>query len=367
MSRLREAISGVLNAIAPAPGPRLTPWLKAELAKAPLTVVDVGAAMGVDARWAGLGDRTCRFITFEPDERSAITETETTLAFPVALGAKKGRETLRLTVGPFASSLHAHNHAFIDRFAVAPWHAPAGEVELEVEKLDTLMKSRTGWTPDFVKTDVEGFDLDVLKGAAATLKSALGVQAEVSFVERHLNSPYFADIDAFLRSQGFVLFQLSREEWVRRNGLFGPGSRAQLIWGDAVYFRDLPGLAVLLNAAPDHDALFLRLMALLLAFDAHDFAREVLDQRRARLSPRLAQELDSALSASARGPALFTLRRLITSLIAALLFLAAAPFGARLRGVFGAILADQTGPLLRRLYRASQRTGLERSCIADPL
>jgi FkbM family methyltransferase len=95
---------------------------------------------------------------------------------------------------------------------------------------------------DFMKLDVQGAELMVLKGAERVLKDVSVIQVEVEFLEIYENQPLFADVDRFLRSQGFAF-----------HTFLGFGSRCfrpmlvnndpnkgirQLLWSDAVYVRD---------------------------------------------------------------------------------------------------------------------------------
>ena len=95
---------------------------------------------------------------------------------------------------------------------------------------------------DFLKLDVQGAELTVLQGAERVLKDVSVVQVEVEFVELYENQPLFADVDRFLRGQGFTF-----------HTFMGFGSRCfkpmlanndpnrgmkQLLWSDAVYVRD---------------------------------------------------------------------------------------------------------------------------------
>lgn len=342
------------------------------LAQNPLTIVDVGAAMGVDERWAALGADTCRFVTFEPDKRSQDRQATGALVFGTALADEKGSRTLFLTSAPFASSLMRHNQSLLRRFAVWEWHQPAGEAEVAVERLDSCLKSRPDWRPDFIKTDAEGADLDVLKGAETALQSALGVQVEVAFVERHLGAPLFGEIDAFLRQRGFTLFQLAREHWLRRNGVFGPNSRPQLIWADAAYFRDLDAFRAMIAAESGQDAkeaILMKFVAVLLVYGCHDYAVEVVDHiaESGLVKVAVCDDLRSAILASSRGPGGFVLRGLLAAALASVIFLLALPFGSRARGAARRLVSQQSSALLHYLHRGSTRTGLARSCVSDPL
>ncbi len=95
---------------------------------------------------------------------------------------------------------------------------------------------------DFIKIDVQGSELSILQNALRALSTTVLIQIEVEFVELYQGQPMFADVDSFLRSQGFQF-----------HTFLGFGSRAfkplapksdvnvgfrQYLWSDAVYVRD---------------------------------------------------------------------------------------------------------------------------------
>src|SRR5258708_22399393 len=84
----------------------LAPHLLRCLRRRPMNVIDVGGAMGPDARWRSLPADCMRFMTFEPDARSSeqLGRGSGTgdLIMPVALADTPGERTLFLTEGPFA-------------------------------------------------------------------------------------------------------------------------------------------------------------------------------------------------------------------------------------------------------------------------
>jgi hypothetical protein len=95
---------------------------------------------------------------------------------------------------------------------------------------------------DLLKIDVQGGELGVIKGAERHLKNAVMVLTEVEFVEMYSGQPLFADIDAELRRQGFVIHMLGALQGrafkpISVNGNPERGLN-QLIWSDAVYVKD---------------------------------------------------------------------------------------------------------------------------------
>jgi FkbM family methyltransferase len=278
-SPLKRAFLGLFEAVAPAPRLRLTNAVRERLVANPLTIVDVGAVFGPDKRWIQLGPRTCRFITFEPDKRSQAELSEggpfTILALPTAIGGEAGERILHLTKGEFASSLYPPNRAVLGAFATWSWHESIGTQPVTVDTLDGVLNNHPDWRPDFIKTDIEGADLEALLGGEQAVARALGVQVEAAFIERNIGAPLFSDIDQHLRERGFTLFQLIREHWLRRNGVRGVGSRPQLIWADVVYFRDAPGFIGRLAKASDPEVLLVKFIALLLVYGHFDYATEI--------------------------------------------------------------------------------------------
>ena len=92
---------------------------------------------------------------------------------------------------------------------------------------------------DFLKIDVQGYELSVLKGAKNSLKDVIGIEVEVEFAKIYKDQPCFTSIHEFLESQGFTLFDLRRTYWNRDAGESCKlPLKGQLIFGDALYFRD---------------------------------------------------------------------------------------------------------------------------------
>jgi len=370
---LKSAFYGFFETLLPLGQVRLSAGFQRRLVANPLIIVDVGAVFGPDPRWIQLGERTCRFVTFEPDERSIAKHSDDgpfeMLELSTALGNEQGRRTLYLTVGPFASSLYPPNQAVLGQYANWPWHESAGTDEVSIDRLDACLADRPEWTPDFIKTDVEGADLDVLMGAEKALGTALGLQVEAAFVERNVGAPLFADIDIFLRARGFTLFQLIREHWVRTKTQIGPRSRPQLIWADVIYFRETPEMLARLAAAsePQREALLVKFVALLLVHGYHDFASLIVKKALAvgHCSSDLAVDCEASIAASVAHPRGFLLRAWTATILASLLRVIALPFGRAARRQMRDLYTKQASQLFFQLYRESMRGGLDRSGITD--
>ncbi|MDX2306652.1 MAG: FkbM family methyltransferase [Hyphomicrobium sp.] len=340
----------------------------------PVELVDVGGAMGIDPRWAPLRPGLLRVMSFDPDARSHSGMEKKAVSgdvvVPVGLAGTAGRRRLHLTSGEFASSLYPPNMDVLRSYCVAPWYAPSGEAEISVETLDAALGGTPEWSPDFVKVDVEGADLEVLKGGPSALGRAFGVQIEVSIVPRNTGAPLLPEIDAWMREQGFLPWFVMREHWVRSNLVHGATSRPQAAWADIVYFRPLAWcLDVLgtLDGEGARSAALARWIAILLVYNAHDTALELVERvRSVGLVPGSTLDaLDLSVRRSVRPLGRYTLRGLaallLSVVIAALLLL----LGRRGAVLGSRLIALQAAPLFDALSRAASRAGPGGGCIAD--
>jgi hypothetical protein len=91
-----------------------------------------------------------------------------------------------------------------------------------------------------LQLDVQGAELQVLKGASQIVgNSVLAIQTEVNFSELYINQPLFFEVDKYLRSSEFTLFDLDVARRIRRNSPLKSTRRpGQLLWADAYYVRD---------------------------------------------------------------------------------------------------------------------------------
>ncbi|AFY80053.1 FkbM family methyltransferase [Oscillatoria acuminata] len=161
---------------------------------------------------------------------------------PLALGRSVGESTLYVTKDPMCSSLYPPNEPYLDRFAgLSELVNLDFTLEIETTTLDSFCELADIQEVDFLQVDVQGADLDVLEGASRVLKTTvLAVQVEVEFSPLYLNQPLFADVDSYLRKEGFTLFDLATSYRPRkRSPLLSRTHPGQLLWGEAFYFRDL--------------------------------------------------------------------------------------------------------------------------------
>lgn len=211
-----------------------------------ITIADIGA--GDDPKSpVGLEGLTQLCVTgdavlygFDGDERSfgAVEglQNENRHYLPHFIG-DGGEHIFYETNSPFTGSLYPPNRALIDQFNFL------GDVmrvqrtfPVQTRRLDDIVEVPP---VDAMKLDVQGAELDVLRGATRQLETTLLIQSEVEFVPLYENQALYGDIDAFLREQGFlVLFFSHIHRRVMRPAFSRQMPGAQALWTDAIFIRD---------------------------------------------------------------------------------------------------------------------------------
>ncbi|MGE4063814.1 MAG: FkbM family methyltransferase [Rhodospirillaceae bacterium] len=209
----------------------------------PLTIVDVGAASLDKADpYHVLAERTAsHIIGFEPDHKiCAALNAAGKLRhsyFPFAIGAG-GPAKLHVTRAGANSSLYAPNADLLKHFtSLADMLVVEQQRHVETHRLDDVVGTKE---IDFLKIDVPGGEMDVLKGAARLLPTALAVELEVEFLAMYQGAPLFGDVDAHMRAAGFQLHTFLDVYRPVYTPFSETGARAsQTMWADAVYVPDV--------------------------------------------------------------------------------------------------------------------------------
>lgn len=219
--------------------------------QSPLVVIDIGARGGFEKQW-DLYENQIQLIGFEPDvdechRLNAEEHRPNREYFPLAIGEKRGWRDLNIQPHVSSCSFYESDPDFLSRFADG-WKdlIPKKVESIPTTTLDIFTKESLIENIDFIKLDTEGAELDIFRGASNTLKSVLGLSTEAVFTPWRRGMPTFTDIDLFLRSMGFVLYDLPVFRWARRtlspqmfaNRVPGPTPNGQVIWTQAIYFRD---------------------------------------------------------------------------------------------------------------------------------
>lgn len=87
-------------------------------------------------------------------------------------------------------------------------NAPYDVTMLPMHTLDKVIAERNIPKVSLLKLDVQGFELEVLRGARETLKNTEVILLEVSFLPFNKDCPLFNDVINFMKEQGFLVYDI---------------------------------------------------------------------------------------------------------------------------------------------------------------
>ena len=184
------------------------------------TVLDVGANRGQFALFAMHRFPDARVLCFEPvpAARKKLGEVlslanHDSRVFEFAATATDGVATIRVARDDAISSLLPPTPAQLEAF---PASETVAELEVKTTRLDRAVTNLGLESPILLKVDVQGTELEVLRGSEALLEQIDTVLVEVSFVELFQGQAMADEVLEFLRSRSFRLTEFCSPIWDRR-------------------------------------------------------------------------------------------------------------------------------------------------------
>ncbi len=175
---------------------------------APKTVLDIGANAGQFARKVLASLPDCTVHSFEPlpgpfaQLRSLAAQHPGLHGHNFALGDQDGGAVIHTGDYTASSSLLKPAQHLNDSM---PQAMPGKDAEIAIRRLDDWAAETNLDAPLFIKLDVQGYELQVIRGGGQTLKRACAVLSELSFVELYEGQPLIGDVIAAMAERGFRL------------------------------------------------------------------------------------------------------------------------------------------------------------------
>lgn len=259
---------------------KLNKQLEVILCGSGISLVDIGAAGGLQDRWkpfSGFVD----LVAVEPDPRAkeSIEKLESTSLRSLhrvnsPLASTHRELNFYLCKNPRQSSVLKPNGKHFAKYNDGhKWNVEKVE-NMSAITLDSALASKI--QPDFLKLDTQGSELDILQGATATLRSCLGIEVEVEFREMYQSQPLFGDVSKFLIDNEFDFIDFvafGKWERSRPDGL--RTFLGELIHADALFLRS-PESTVDLAKKLNDPVLIRRYLALLFIYLRSDMMRATL-------------------------------------------------------------------------------------------
>jgi len=173
-------------------------------------IVDVGGASGVTARLFSQNFNQTKIWVFEPIKsnydllNSMAKENSNLVIIPKAAGNKKEKTFINKANRITSSSLYELN---VDEKSeiFSKILQPEGREEIEITTLDDTLPDKN---ISILKLDVQGYELEVLKGSMHALERTVLIVLEMNNHDGYKGAPKYFEIDNFLRDKNFVLFDM---------------------------------------------------------------------------------------------------------------------------------------------------------------
>jgi FkbM family methyltransferase len=250
-----------------------------------LKLADVGSRKGYENHWQAFIP-CLQVIGFEAsleecEKLNKENKDKFVKHLPYALGEREEEKAFHIYKNAPSSSFFYPNEPLVSRFADKTNLSTNTKVVLKISTLDDILEKENFPEIDFLKMDVEGFELSVLKGAKNALKSNIfGIQLEFSFSELRKDEPLFPEVALFLKDCGFHLFDISAVR-LGRGSFFDnplPKQHGQVVGGHALFFKDVCSKSddeLAISNSMD-DAKLLKLACCMELYGLPDCASEVL-------------------------------------------------------------------------------------------
>lgn len=197
------------------------------------TIFDVGANRGQSAMSFLDYFPSASIESFEPDPRTyaelqiATRQHQRITTHCLALGAADSSAKLNLSKASEGNSL-LRSASDMPPNVGGAWTQHVGDVQVQVQRLDTFCLEHAIGQIDVLKSDTQGFELQVLHGAGDMLKRSTvrAVYVEVVFVPLYEGQGEFIDIYMSLTSRGYHLVDFYNQSHAPDGGL---------VWCDALF------------------------------------------------------------------------------------------------------------------------------------
>tara|TARA_B100000795_G_scaffold265429_1_gene247244 strand:- start:1712 stop:2647 length:936 start_codon:yes stop_codon:yes gene_type:complete len=198
------------------------------------TLLDIGAANGVNGRWSIISNKL-NAILVEPHKESAKNLKLQGLEVIESVLHSESDKEIKFynTRKPMCSSFYKPNLNHLKNFLDKDRFEIVSEDTFISKTLDSEILKFT--QPNFIKIDTEGSELDILKGSKNTLLKVSGLEVECSFHQLREGQPLFEEIRSYLESLDFVFIDfVSMIRWEKDN--FGFSGQPQLT--DALFLKN---------------------------------------------------------------------------------------------------------------------------------
>ena len=266
-----------------------------ELLTGNFVICDLGSASSQG--WRALGNMRRAVTLIEIDATSESSASDRNYHRRVAVrsgiaGHNTGRPFLKRKI-PGGSSFLVPDPQLIQAYELEQYYELDAQLDIPCTTLPEMLESNGIKAIDFLKTDLEGLDYEVLTSAEQIVQKALVVQSELRFQPFYKDEPTFYTVADYLTQQGLELITLSPQVWKYRTTHRSVQRDGRLVWADAVFFLR-PDL-VLERFGSAAGPAFLKQIVLAIMLGLTNYAEYVYEQHPHLIPDTCRKEVEGAL------------------------------------------------------------------------
>ena len=206
-----------------------------------MILIDVGAAGEILPRFSGIKNKTT--VAFEPDPEAFMDlqkkySSQNYIIINDALSSKEQELEINFTKKGECSSIYKPNTQLLKKFPFSERFDVKTKEKIKTKTLDNVLKLKGLMHPNYMKLDIQGAELEALKGSVKSLKSICCIELEIEFAELYENQPLFSETELFLRKNGFEIWDIRRVYQKDKSSLFHGSKKGRLVSGDALFFKN---------------------------------------------------------------------------------------------------------------------------------
>lgn len=171
----------------------------------PTTIIDVGVATDTDELYVHFPQARYLFVEplaeFEPNLQQLCQRYPGSSYMLAAAGAENKEITFNVGPSMGDSSIYQTIESVDGAYEMHKRTVPQ-------YRLDTLWEALELSGPTLLKVDVQGAELEVLKGATAIMDQFEVIVLECGLIETLIGQPIFHEYVAYLAEQGFVVYDI---------------------------------------------------------------------------------------------------------------------------------------------------------------
>jgi len=255
-------------------------------------IVDLGAANASDMKRLRRiqNEITLIELDFTTESKTEASYYHKRISLKKAISGSKNKRIFYERENTAASSFLQPDVRLLQDYGLQDRYKLISSKEVECITLQDLLSFCNLHRVDFLKTDLEGIDYEVLSSAPAVLQSTLVIQSELRFQPFFQGEPSLFMVGNYLNNLGFELIYMVPETWKYRTPRRHLMRDGRLVFADAIFFLSPDRVEEIYKA--DAPKAFVKQILIASSLGLLNYGEYLYEKIRGNLSSSLINEID---------------------------------------------------------------------------